>query len=844
MAYIPFQAYTLTQLARDLHEKYGTQESISDPVRTLILCDILKDRNIGYARILSALLKKIRHYMPHKDLAQVREEIGHLIFEEKAAQRADTSLDILQLYEDRLRTRQLLDPDDILKESISAIQEHLSPSLVIIDGFYDPSGLECEIIGALMDKAEQILILAEEKTDVLKHVLSLNPDLETQKVNGPALRTSAVHYVYPSMEDEVEGIARNIKKLILEGVNPWEITVSFPVLEKYLPMTRRVFRKQGVPVSIGHYNLSATGPLITLGELITCIEEDYPRTDFLSLLISPCLPAVPAVVKERAVSYAYRAGIVKGIHSWLSLKDILMNSIGDEISGREQELLGQFQEGLEFVTNIIEHLKSEKSLKFFAASLESALERLGFFDSPAFSRSAVQGDELRELIHKRLSELKQFADLCGHTPQNTEPPAFYLKYLLGSMQGSEENREGVKILNYELAAGVESRILFFGGMQEGDMPSRPDIDPILPEKVKKALGIPDLEYFLKRQKAYFMRLLNASKNDPWFSFPSAEGDKILLPSPYLEWGESMNPPRPDIFTEEDVLLHEGAARGINSEKILFGKEGMFSDRKTAEILRNKMNGILKGYISVTAIDYYRKCPLRFYVERVLDLEPEAPPRFEVESRLWGTLAHRVMEHVFTDGDIDLDDMNKRLYQGLKKSLKQFPVGEFWTRVAQEIFRKLSPLLREQENSIRREGFSPSLVEKSLKADIKGLKLKGKIDRVDVKAQRKEPETDSPVRLLDYKTGALDRDSLQMPLYAAMWQENFTGPVDKTGYYSLKEGRIDWYPKKKDMEDYVRNALEEANRLVENMKKGIFPATPFKEPECRYCSHKPFCSGSK
>jgi len=246
------------------------------------------------------------------------------------------------------------------------------------------------------------------------------------------------------------------------------------------------------------------------------------------------------------------------------------------------------------------------------------------------------------------------------------------------------------------------------------------------------------------------------------------------------------------------------------------------------------------------------------------------PQFEVEARLWGSLAHKVMEQLFKEGHIEIDDIDARLFQCLEAALKQFPIDQFWGKVAKEIFKKLLPKIKEQEQALRIQGFAPVMVEKKLTADINGLKLKGKIDRIDkrqgargqevkgsrekdskmsqvsgVRCQEKEIQnsklkTQNSVILLDYKTGNVDSDSLQMALYALMWKENSPEPVDKVGYYSLKEGKVSLYPKKISMEEYLDASLATAEKLVKNMRKGYFPPEPLRASECRYCSHSPFC----
>ena len=876
-AYIPFQSLTIKQVALQNYEtappspplnlgggrgelpRTATKPSvISEHIRPLILCEILEDSNIGYARILSDLYRKTGHYMLNKPLSQIKEEISALIFEEKARDRAVRAAEVLQSYENELKGKNLADPVDVLRKLIQNTEHRAQPpdsgllstsaqfSTLVIDGFFDPTPLEMEIIKTLVDKTEKAFVLAEEGSDMLASVRSQLPGMETRQLKRTLMREKTGCYTYPSMEDEVEGIARNIKKLVLEGMKPWEITVSFPVLTKYLPMVRRIFKKYGIPVNIGEYDLSASRPLTALDELLNCIAEDYPRNAFLSFLTSPYFPGIPDVLKERAVSYSYRAGIIKGKQSWLSLKDILLDHHNEQISDAGKKRLNDFEKEISRAIDAVEHIKQKKDLLPFLDEFETALTQWGFFDAMKTPGEILPGDDTADRLISRFSELRHFAGLYPDGPRAAGTPAFYLRYLLQEMKGFDEDRDGVKIIPYELAAVTETEAFFFGGVIEGDFPARPDIDPILPEKVKKAPGIPYLEYYINRQKMYFNRLLHISRHDPVFSCAAAEGDKFFLPSPFLDWEKMLAPAELDIFTDEDVLIREGLEQKHDGGS----RTEAYFDHDSIGILRSIIGSMSKKHFRVTDLDYYRKCPFRFYLDKILGLEMETPPRFEVEYRQWGTLAHRTMEHLFKDNDWEMDEFETRLFNALETSLREIPIAEFWADVTREIFRNLLPLLRKQEAEIRMKGYRPWLVEEKIEAAIDGIKLRGKIDRIDKRTQNTEHRTQnirnppsSPfdaVILLDYKTGDIDKKSLQLPLYARMWQAMHSQQVDETGYYSLKDGQVTPSPpKKKSMDEYIQEALQETAALIGQMKKGLFPAEPVNNA-CRNCSHGALC----
>ncbi len=854
LAYIPFRSFTLKDLAASIDESFGKGGIIPEHIRILMLCEILKERDIGHAVILSKLLQKVRHYLPEKTLSQFKDEVKHLIFEEKVLQRVEKAVKTLEKYEEEIVRRGFVDTEEVMKNCLTLMRSEserfssLKIETLVIDGFYDPTPLELRLIEEVIERAKRVYAIVEDDTELLNFLQSYKSRFKTITLKGRRLRENPVCYAYPSMEEEVDGIAKRIKAMILEGTRAEEIIVTFPSIQKYLSMLKRVFQKHGIPFSIAQYDLSNEKAIVAVKDMVTSIEEDYPRTEFLSFLTSLYFPKIPQVVREWAVAYSNRAGIIKGKDTWLSLRDRVLNS-KEEISENEKSLLNEIQKVIKSVIESLERIKHSRDLISFVDELESTLIRFGFFDSLI----EYGLSEILEAINNRFAELRRFAlvfdsDLRGLNALG------YLRYLLTGIEGRDEQKGGVNILPYEFAAVKEAKAMFFGGLIDGEFPSKPEIDPILPEKVKKALGMPYLEYYMDRQRRYFQRLLNVSLHEPYLTFPSQEGDKIFLPSPFFEWKGSLPIPHINISTEEEILIAEGLAKQRNFAEALWN--GEVPMRKDFKSLLTRYFG-QDCYIRVTDIDEYRKCPLRFYIEKVLKLEIERPPRFEVEAMLWGILAHRVMEYLYKDGDVDIKDINKRILEGLEQALKDLPFGGFWAGVAREIFIRLIPKIEARELDIRMQGFSPYTTEKTIKTEIKGLKLKGKIDRIDKKKVTKRAtgqggkellESSNPrtlescsVILLDYKTSWIDKDSLQLPIYAAMWQTENKEDVERVGFYSLKDGSVEWFPKKGvNMDEFIENALQTTEEIIEKMREGIFAPTPSQDTECRFCKHSALC----
>jgi RecB family exonuclease len=309
---------------------------------------------------------------------------------------------------------------------------------------------------------------------------------------------------------------------------------------------------------------------------------------------------------------------------------------------------------------------------------------------------------------------------------------------------------------------------------------------------------------------------------------------------------SLIPPVINISTEDEVLMRRGALEQNSFSETLWNGQFVL-DTDVKKIILRRFGPA--SFCRVTDMEAYRQCPLRFYIERFLNLERYKAPKYEVEARVWGRLAHKTMEYLFEETNVQIEMLDEKLFLALERALKDLSLGSFWADVARRIFQKVLPLLKESEKSLRMKGFRPYILEKNLRVKVNGLGLKGKVDRIDIKEiknkkSRIKISEENPVILLDYKTGSIDRNSLQLPLYACMWQAEHSEPVVQTGFYSLRNGQIEYFPKKTDIESYMLGAIQEAEEIVTKIRGGKFSPAPYNEGMCRLCSHSDVCIGAK
>ncbi|MDP2277294.1 MAG: PD-(D/E)XK nuclease family protein, partial [Nitrospirota bacterium] len=263
-------------------------------------------------------------------------------------------------------------------------------------------------------------------------------------------------------------------------------------------------------------------------------------------------------------------------------------------------------------------------------------------------------------------------------------------------------------------------------------------------------------------------------------------------------------------------------------------------------------------IRVTDIDSYRTCHRKFFIEKILRLEPSETKEYEIEAMLLGTIIHEIMAELMAKPFAGLDEMKAEAEKLLGKLLDEKPLENYWKNFIRDSFLSILPEIYEIESELRDEGYSFMKAEAPVEGEvIKNIKLKGKIDRIDrkVKSEKLEvkssEENTNEVELIDYKTGAAQLSraeilnkgaSLQLFLYAAL-MKSLGFKVNRAGIYSVKDTKITWVPGKKDsmtMDDYIEICLKYLEKTISDLRKGDFAAFPLNEQTCRNCHERAYC----
>ena len=152
------------------------------------------------------------------------------------------------------------------------------------------------------------------------------------------------------------------------------------------------------------------------------------------------------------------------------------------------------------------------------------------------------------------------------------------------------------------------------------------------------------------------------------------------------------------------------------------------------------------HLSVSAVNAYLRCPTRFYLEHVLNMRHTDDTVTEPDAAVFGTLLHHVLEHLVKARLREPADWNAACREHLDRAMKK-RFGSLKSMALRVLEHSALARLEAAGDVQRRlwdQGWEPVAFETLLERDCNGMRVTGKIDRID-------QHPDHGFRILDYKT---------------------------------------------------------------------------------------------
>ncbi len=664
--------------------------------------------------------------------------------------------------------------------------------------------------------------------------------------------------VLNNRQQEVAFIAGKIRQLHAQGVPLHRIAVTFSHLEKYVPLIRRVFKDFGLPFNLSTGFELTQSPLIgAFLMVLKLMDESFPAEATLGFLQNQFLNL------EKPLNFTLLQRLIfkARLHS-LSFSNLerLKEQIPHFLNDEEEELqdIEEWQTQVSLLQQVLQpfyDFPTEAPAEVFRKKYLDLCAQLGLLNwyqtdhahlserqkehnfraynrfVKVFERSLWTFSQLygkRPLTRKQLSEGLQRAVLSA-TYNLTEWPDY-----------------GVQIMPRLEILAVDFEVLFLGGLVDGDFPRASVKDIFFNDHLRSELGLVASEELLDQDRFLFYQLLDSPAKQVYLTCPQFQDEEALVPSSFLADLNDLVHLHHLSVAEDDPLFENEPKLWIDwGLNIQFLNEASFRQQaqeklqllqtlqpQNALILQRLIdqirisNGRLMGYHfsefegnlaqfdtalqklkdkfektvwSVSRLETYARCPMKFFLRYVLKLEPPPHPEDELSPQERGQLLHEILYTFFRELQTLEQHHEPWRFKGLlltiaRKAFSQMPYqGLFWEMeqlrfLGNEQLKGILPAFLEEEERRRQtmpfvpqnfelafgyRGTSPTDPQSikwpvTLKNAQRSFRLQGRIDRIDIDEQNNAV-------IIDYKSGNVgsgliqeikDGLHLQIPLYLA------------------------------------------------------------------------------
>ena len=353
-------------------------------------------------------------------------------------------------------------------------------------------------------------------------------------------------------------------------------------------------------------------------------------------------------------------------------------------------------------------------------------------------------------------------------------------------------------------------LMILGGMNEGVWPSLPSPDPWLAPQIRRVLQLPGLEFRTGLAAHDFMSALGAPR--------------VLLTRARRD---SRSPTVASRLWLRLQAMTGGVTRDQRLERLASALDASAVVDPATRPAPNPPVEARPKRIAVTDLDRLKADPFAFYAKAILKLRPEEPVDAEHHAAWKGTAVHEVLEHWFKEDGCDPSLLADRARAMIANDAIHPMLRALWSPRLMEAVEWIAAEAAKDKEA----GRNPVIAEEFGEAEVAGVTLFGKVDRID-----RLP--DGRLAIVDYKTGqapakraVTEGFALQLGLLSLIARDGgFKGIRGEAGaheYWSLakKNGRIG-YRQSPDGDDgpeaFVERALRHFAQAAEKWLLGTEP----------------------
>ncbi len=282
----------------------------------------------------------------------------------------------------------------------------------------------------------------------------------------------------------------------------------------------------------------------------------------------------------------------------------------------------------------------------------------------------------------------------------------------------------------------QSEALIIAGFNEGNIPEIHSAHSYVPEKLRNFLALSDNQSRTSRDAFHLQSLIRSKKRVDIILGRNNANNDPLRPSSLLLKCKSE-----ELISRIEQLFPESES----PQKVPAWHAGW-----KLKVPEPPTDHKLYREVSVSTFKDYLNCPFRFYLKRILKMEPRNELTKEVDNRTFGNICHEVLEN-YGKSAIRYSIDKKEIIQFFSADLERIIKRDYGTKLTIPMQLQKSSI----ENRLRwwaaieaeqRARWEIIEVEKDIEIILNDTLVKGRVDRIE---QNKALQT---IRVIDYKTG--------------------------------------------------------------------------------------------
>ncbi|MFH1194925.1 MAG: PD-(D/E)XK nuclease family protein [bacterium] len=498
----------------------------------------------------------------------------------------------------------------------------------------------------------------------------------------------------PSREKEIELIAKEIKRLIIdEHAGPSSICVVFNLIDRYSAIIRNIFDSYGVPLNLtDRIPLSNSLVISTIINFLEILENDFYYKNIFRAFSSSFLE-VEEIDVDNLMRCAVHLKIISGKDNWISiLKDSIENLERREINNEDfdtairKENYKKAISDIERIASLLAGFEYKNTIDDFLKVLENLIVNYLKLPQKILNSQLDNAEQNVRALTIFFDTIKEVFTLTADERGKDEQ--FTLKFFLDQIRTAcgwarfnvkEKTGFGVLVTTINEIRGLQFDHLFIGGLVDGDFPTRFNPEIFLSGSFAKQEMVHQTE-----QRYRFYQALCAWRKKLYLSLPAGDSGKELLESTFMKDFEKVfliskvDEKNYDkkIYSAEEFLIRAGKSqpgdfikkyaayeneialrfeeiyRAIRIDRLRTNPEqnhsvfsgSIFAESDVPVIQKGKekLQKFIQSEFSISQLETYAMCPFKFFVERLLQIKGLEEPVEDIEPLELGALIHQIL----------------------------------------------------------------------------------------------------------------------------------------------------------------------------------------------------------